>query len=226
MLKNLKRQIFSMKGRNFITIVSGLPRSGTSMMMKMLEAGGMAILTDGIRKADEDNPRGYYEFEGVKKIKKDKSWLPECKGKAVKMVSMLLYDLPSDYKYKIIFMQRDMQEMLASQAKMLERLGRKGGDVSDEEMAEKYEKHLKEIGGWLSQQNNMNVLYVRYNDVIKESDVQSARVNRFLGGFLNEEEMARVVEPGLYRQRKSSILNRDSDAPLDKRIMTEYEKQR
>jgi len=197
------------KNNEFITIVSGLPRSGTSMMMKMLEAGGMEVVTDGIRKADEDNPRGYYEYERVKKIKEDKTWLPECKGKAVKMVSMLLYDLPKDYKYKIIFMQRDMQEMLASQAKMLERLGKKGSDVSDEEMAEKYEKHLKEIGEWLKRQNNIDVLYIRYNNVIEDPAQYSADVNRFLGGFLNEAYMARVVEPNLYRQRSRVLENKE-----------------
>lgn len=204
-MKLFKKIAGKKQNRNFITIVSGLPRSGTSMMMKMLEAGGMEVVTDGIRKADEDNPRGYYEFERVKKIKEDKSWLPECKGKALKMVSMLLYDLPADYKYKIIFMQRDIQEMLASQAKMLQRLGRQGGNVSNEEMAEKYEKHLKEIGDWLSKQTNIDVLCVRYNDVIEDPIAHSAIVNRFLGGLFNEFNMARVVEPSLYRQRKKSI---------------------
>src|SRR5437660_12828449 len=108
-----------------IIIVSGLPRSGTSLMMQMLENGGVPVVTDHIRTADTDNPRGYYEFEQVKKIKQDASWLPATRGKAVKMVSQLLYDLPTSERYKIIFMERDLDEVLASQEKMLERLGRK-----------------------------------------------------------------------------------------------------
>ena len=120
----------AIEANNNITIVSGLPRSGTSMMMKMLEAGGLEAVTDEIRKADEDNPKGYYEFEKVKKIKEDSSWLEDVKGKVVKMVSMLLYDLPSDYSYKIIFMRREMNEILASQTKMLGRKGKSKGKTS------------------------------------------------------------------------------------------------
>src|SRR5947209_18564630 len=107
-----------------IVIVSGLPRSGTSLMMQMLEAGGLEVVTDGIRAADTDNPRGYYEFERVKKIKTDAAWLPGARGKAVKMVSQLLYDLPAGEAYRILFMDRDLDEVLASQEKMLARLGR------------------------------------------------------------------------------------------------------
>src|ERR1700730_12243612 len=108
-----------------IIVVSGLPRSGTSLMMQMLENGGVAVVTDNIRTADTDNPRGYYEFEKVKKLKQDASWLPETRGKAFKMVSQLLYDLPASESYRILFMKRDFEEMLLSQEKMLERLGRK-----------------------------------------------------------------------------------------------------
>src|SRR2546430_7498795 len=107
-----------------IIIVSGLPRSGTSLMMQMLENGGVPVVTDHIRSADTDNPRGYYEFEQVKKIKTDTSWLPGTRGKAFKMVSQLLYDLPPSEKYMILFMERDWDEMLLSQEKMLQRLGK------------------------------------------------------------------------------------------------------
>src|SRR5271169_2606440 len=107
-----------------ITIVSGLPRSGTSLMMQMLDNGGVTVVTDNVRAADTDNPRGYYEFEQVKKIKEDVSWLPETRGKAFKMVSQLLYELPSSQRYRIIFMERDMDEMLLSQEKMLARLNK------------------------------------------------------------------------------------------------------
>lgn len=101
-----------------------MPRSGTSMMMKMLEAGGMKILTDSQRTADEDNPKGYYEFELVKLIQRDKSWLPRAKGKVVKIISELLKNLPPDYQYKAIFMRRNLAEILAFQRQMLIRRGR------------------------------------------------------------------------------------------------------
>src|SRR3954447_18868200 len=107
-----------------ITIVSGLPRSGTSLMMQMLDGGGVEVVTDHVRTADTDNPRGYYEYEQVKAIKRDTSWLPATRGKAFKMVSQLLYDLPPAETYRIIFMERDLDEVLRSQEKMLTRLGR------------------------------------------------------------------------------------------------------
>ncbi len=204
-MKSIFKKFFKTEEKDdFITIVSGLPRSGTSMMMQMLEAGGLGIVTDNIRKPDEDNPRGYYEFERVKKIKEDKSWLDECRGKAVKMVSMLLYDLPLEKKYKIIFMKREMEEMLASQRVMLERLGQKGGDVSDEEMGKKFEKHLRQVEEWLAKQENIDVLYVKYNDVLNDSQKYAEMVSKFLGRNLNVEKMANVIERSLYRQRKDN----------------------
>src|SRR6516162_7002633 len=108
-----------------IVIVSGLPRSGTSLMMQMLAGGGVEVVTDHLRTADTDNPRGYYEFEKVKQVKRDASWLPEIRGKAVKMVSQLLLDLPPTERYCVVFMERDFPEMLNSQERMLARLGRK-----------------------------------------------------------------------------------------------------
>src|SRR5438270_5105425 len=123
-----------------IIIVSGLPRSGTSLMMQMLDQGGVEVLTDNIRTADTDNPRGYYEFEKVKKIKQDASWLPQTRGKAFKMVSQLLYDLPASEQYLIIFMERDLDEMLLSQEKMLERLNRPA--APREQIRQSYTLHL------------------------------------------------------------------------------------
>src|SRR5437899_574640 len=117
---------------NTVTIVSGLPRSGTSMMMKMLEAGGMEPLTDHVRTADEDNPKGYYEFERVKDLEKDQTWLEDAKGRYVKVISMLLKHLPAGYTYKVIFMRRTMEEILASQRKMLVRRGESPDRVADE----------------------------------------------------------------------------------------------
>ena len=201
-MKAVFRNIFGKKRKGEpITIVSGLPRSGTSMMMRMLGAGGISAVTDNIREADDDNPRGYYEFEKVKQIKEDSSWLEECRGKAVKMVSALLYHLPGDKNYKVIFMRREMKEVLASQRKMLQRLDREGADVSEEEMKEKYEKHLLKLEGRLARQANIDVVYVSYNEVINHPEENARMVNNFLEGRLNIVEMTKVVDQSLYRQR-------------------------
>ena len=184
-----------------ITIVSGLPRSGTSMMMKAISAGGMEALADHIRKADEDNPKGYYEFEPVKKTKEDPSWLQQAGGKVVKMVYRLLYDLPADYPYRVIFMQRNIQEVLASQTKMLVRSGKDAGGIGDDQMAAIFDAELKKCRQWLDQQSNFSVLYVDYRDMINDPQAQAQQVNEFLGGELDVEQMAAAVDPTLYRNR-------------------------
>jgi predicted transcriptional regulator len=188
--------------RDTITVVSGLPRSGTSMMMKMLEAGGMEILTDNIREPDADNPEGYYEFERVKQVEHDKTWLEAARGKAVKMISALLKHLPSDYHYKVIFMSRDMGEILASQQRMLVRRGEATDAVSDEKMAHIFGRHLEQVQAWLAEQPNIDVIYVRYDQTVREPATQADRVNHFLGNCLQVSEMAGVVDPKLYRQRR------------------------
>ena len=188
-------------GKDFVTIVSGLPRSGTSMMMRMLEAGGMEIVTDNVRKADDDNPRGYFEYERVKKLKEDPSCLDVCHGKAVKIISMLLLDLPPDRKYKVIFMEREMDEMLSSQRVMLQRLGKKDDDISDETMADKFAKHVRQVEAWIDKQDYLDVLYVKYNEVIEDSQNHAVRVNEFLGKVLDVKKMVGVIEKSLYRQR-------------------------
>lgn len=185
-----------------ITIVSGLPRSGTSMMMGMLKAGGMEVMVDNMRKADEDNPKGYYELEKVKQIKQDASWLDSAEDKALKMVSMLLYDLPAERSYKVIFMKRKMEEILASQRRMLARKGQDGAGASNEEMARIFAKHLTDMERWLENQENIDVLYISYNDVIRNPLENAQSVNRFLGNRLSIQEMVRVVDESLYRQRK------------------------
>ena len=202
-MKSILGKIFRRgKDNEEITIVSGLPRSGTSMMMRMLEAGGMAVVTDNTRKPDVDNPKGYYEFEKVKKIKDDSSWLDSCRGMTFKMVSELLYNLPNNEKYKVVFMRRDMDEMLASQQKMLERLNQKGADVSNDKMKVIYGKHLKKIKQWLEEQEHIDVFYIYFSDVIQNPIENAMKLNDFLGGNLNVEKMSGVVEKALYRQRK------------------------
>jgi hypothetical protein len=188
--------------KNVITIVSGLPRSGTSMMMKMLEAGGIPVLVDNIRTADEDNPKGYYEFERVKQIESDRVWLPEAKGKVVKMISELLKHLPADYTYKIVFMRRKIEETLASQKQMLIRRGEPTDKVSDDKMTELFHKHLVRLSAWIEKQPNIGILYVDYSDVMANPAKEAKKINEFLGGGLNLEAMAGVADPKLYRQRK------------------------
>ena len=187
-----------------ITIVSGLPRSGTSMLMKMLEAGGIEPLTDNIRMADEDNPKGYYEFERVKQLKQDSDWLEDARERAVKIISALLKHLPQDhaYAYKVIFVRRKLEEVLASQKQMLIRRGEPTDTISDERMAELFRKHLSQVEAWMDEQPNVEVLYVSYNEVLEHPQEQAQRINRFLGSTLDVERMASVVDKGLHRQRR------------------------
>jgi hypothetical protein len=185
-----------------VTIVSGLPRSGTSMMMKMLEAGGLEAVTDNIRTADEDNPKGYYELEKVKEMKGDTSWLPEARGKVVKVISALLQDLPATETYRVVFMRRHMQEILDSQRQMLVRRGQTPDRIPDEKMAAMFEKHLVKIEEWLAAQPNMQVLYIKYNEALANPTETAAAINAFLDGALDAEAMVGVVDKQLYRQRR------------------------
>lgn len=188
---------------NNIVIVSGLPRSGTSMMMKMLEAGGLLPLTDNLRTADEDNPKGYYEFERVKQLPKgDFAWLPDAQGKVVKVIAALLPYLPPDYSYRVIFMQRAMPEVLASQRQMLVRRGEDPNKIGDDVMARLYEKHLKQVDSWIAGQANVHRLDVNYNEMLTDAQPIVTQLNQFLDGQLNVEQMAQVVDPKLHRQRK------------------------
>ncbi|OGG47108.1 MAG: hypothetical protein A3F84_22765 [Candidatus Handelsmanbacteria bacterium RIFCSPLOWO2_12_FULL_64_10] len=186
-----------------VIVVSGLPRSGTSMMMQMLEAGGVAVLTDRVRAADEDNLKGYHEFERVKALPQDRAWLEEAGGKAVKIVSELLRRLPADHAYRVIFMRRDLREVLASQGQMLVRRGvASPGGVSDDRMAEVFCKHLREVEAWLEGQPNVAVFYADYNEILQAPARWAEEVNRFLGGRLDVKRMAGVVDGVLYRQRR------------------------
>lgn len=187
--------------RDYVILVSGLPRSGTSMMMKAIHAGGIKPITDNIRQADEDNPKGYYEFEPVKKTKEDASWLNDAPGKVVKMVYRLLYDLPADYQYRVIFMQRDIKEVMASQNKMLERSGKPGGGISDEQMEALFAAELAKCEKWIAEQPNFKVLYISHRDMINDGPAQAQRVNAFLEGDMDTDAMAATVDPALYRNR-------------------------
>jgi hypothetical protein len=198
-----KKFLNDKSSKKYITIVSGLPRSGTSMMMNMLQSGGMQLMVDNTREPDEDNPKGYFEFEPVKKIKEgDFFWLADSYGKAIKIVSPLLKYLPSDNKYKVIFMRRDIVEIIASQNRMLQRLAKDHDAKEDAKMVTKFERHLQQIEQWLLQQINIEVMNIFYSDVIQNPRHYSDKVNRFLDGKLNVQKMAQAVERSLYRQRK------------------------
>lgn len=184
-----------------ITIVSGLPRSGTSLMMQMLSAGGMSALTDEKRTPDESNPRGYFEFEPVKRLRADQAWLSEARGRVVKIIHLLLRELPADgrFSYRVIFMKRPLDEILASQRVMLEREGKKSVDAA---MLKKiFHQQMADTESLLSSREGFSYLPVEYHDVVS-SPLDSARnIQSFLGRDLDLEAMARAVDPALYRQR-------------------------
>jgi hypothetical protein len=171
------------------------------MMMNMLRAGGLELVVDNERKPDKDNPKGYFEFEKAKKIRRDASWLNQIDGKGVKVISWLLYYLPPIQRYKILFMERHMQEILASQRKMLERFGKKAHGVDDTVLAIKFNDHLREIRDWLHNQPNIDCLYVEYRDTIDNPFAKISEIVGFLEMDLDMHAMVRVIDGSLYRNR-------------------------
>ena len=187
-----------------VVVVSGLPRSGTSMMMSMLNAGGLNVMADGIREADVDNPKGYFEDERVKDLESmtDKSWIRNARGKVLKVISFLLKDLPKDNRYRIIFMRRDLDEILASQNKMIEHRG--ADDSTDDAiMKELYRSDIARARVLHQRSNNIHMLEVKYTTVITDPVSVATQVNQFLGGALDERAMSAVVDPSLYRNRST-----------------------
>ncbi len=186
-----------------IVVVSGLPRSGTSMTMKMLEAAGKPLVMDGIRAADEDNPKGYFEDERVKDLKReqDKQWLKESRGKVIKIISFLLPDLPEANRYKVLFMRRNLAEVLASQAKMLARRG-ETSETSDERMKELYEDHLRKVTHLIAHRPELETIDVPYKSVLEDPRGEAERIRRFLGEDLDVEKMVSAVDEKLYRNRR------------------------
>ena len=197
-------QLFKKNTPQPVTVVSGLPRSGTSLMMKMLEAGGIAPLTDNQRTPDVDNPKGYYELEIVKKLPDGKTdWLKKAPGKSVKIISALLSHLPDSYTYQVIFMQRNIEEVLASQKKMLIRRGENPDKVSNEELIGLFSDHVKQTKAWIQEhQNHVTCLDVSYNDLLTNNAPIIDQIDAFLDNTLNREAMARVIDPSLYRSKQ------------------------
>jgi hypothetical protein len=178
-----------------------LPRSGTSLMMQMLAAGGMQVFTDGQRSADQHNPRGYFELEAVKHTRTNHSWLAQAEGKVVKVVHLLLPHLPVDREYRVIFMQRELIEIIASQRAMLQQQGRPAAKLPDSKLAEIFGKQLAEVRQFLSKNPNFRVLHLQHRYVIEMPLTVAQQIATFLGGDLDPKRMAAAVEPSLYRQR-------------------------
>lgn len=175
------------------------------MMMQMLEAGGLQVVTDNLRTADDDNLQGYFEFERIKQLKEgDSAWMEQACGKVLKAISALLEYLPNQYRYKIIFMERDLIEVLASQRKMLERRGKPANKEDDVMFLNLYKKHLAKVKDWLSEQSNIDVVYISYNALLEEPKRFAEDIARFIDAPLDVQKMVGVPEEKFYRQRSSS----------------------
>ncbi len=185
-----------------VAIVSGLPRSGTSMMMRMIVTGGIPALSDGLRAADEDNPLGYFELEAVKTTKKDPSWLDGAPGKVVKLVHILLPDLPLNHSYRVVMLHRNPDEVIASQQKMLDRSGKKGAQLPAAALKNVFNSQMESVRRWLDSHSNFKRLDVHYDRVIADPMGEAARVAEFLGISDMAGKMAAAVDPKLYRNRK------------------------
>lgn len=195
-----KTQPNRLDGQQFITIVSGLPRSGTSLMMRMLNVGGIPALCDEHRTPDADNPNGYYEFESVKSIKDYGDWIDRAIGHSVKMVYNLLEHLPKDREYRVVFMRRQIDEIIQSQRAMLLRNGIKT-EIPDEEIKELFERVLRQFYSWLPSQTHLKLINVSYNELLSRPASTIVQINRHLGYCLDTEAMAQVIDHNLYRNR-------------------------
>jgi LPS sulfotransferase NodH len=186
-----------------ITIVSGLPRSGTSLMMQMLAAGGMPVLSDGERVADVDNPRGYLEWERIKQLPKDPGCIAEAEGKVVKVISLLLLSLPEGHEYRVIFMQRPLPEVLASQEAMMRNRGtaKPGAGNANAIIGDAFEKNLRAVNAWLDSKAYVKTLRIPYHEVLRDAETIAQKITQFLGIDLNVEAMSRQVDATLYRNR-------------------------
>ncbi len=184
-----------------ITIVSGLPRSGTSLMMQMLVAGGMTALSDGERAPDADNPRGYLEWERIKQLPNDPACIAEGEGKVIKVISRLLLSLPPGHEYRVLFMQRPLPEVLASQDQMLRRRGTYKEGVDPAAISTAFEKHLREVYAWLDRKPYVKALRVQYHDVLSKPNDMAAQLAQFLEIPFDVGSMTKQVDASLYRNR-------------------------
>ena len=184
-----------------IVIVSGLPRSGTSMMMQMLAAGGLQPFTDDRRQPDDDNPRGYFEHEQATRLRRDASWIPDARGKVVKIVAPLLPHLPAGEEYRIVLMLRNLDEVIASQRQMLARLQRKGAALGDTALRRAYAGHLVAVQQWLQSRPEIAILPVDYASTVADPVATASRLAGFLGLPFDAKAAGEAVAPSLRRQK-------------------------
>ena len=184
-----------------VIVVSGLPRSGTSLAMQAIHAGGIEPVTDGQRVADPDNPRGYYEFERVKALRTDKAWLDDAAGKVVKVIHMLVPELPDDRPYRIVFMERELDEVLASQSTMLARSGCSGASLPPDRLKAIYEQQLRQVHDWIAARSNVQALRVGYRSFVTAPVIEVDRIADFIGVPMDRAAMVRAVDPSLYRNK-------------------------
>jgi len=183
-----------------ITVVSGLPRSGTSLMMQMLNAVGLEPLTDGVRQADASNERGYFEYEPVKRLMQNSSWLGLAEGKAVKIIAVFLPHLPREFKYRIIFMERDLDSILRSQARMIARLKGSAPDGDQALLKRTFQQQVERNLAWCRKQPNIDLLRVRYEDLLADPLAVSRHVSAFTGA-VDPNVMSAAVDPTLHHEQ-------------------------
>lgn len=175
------------------------------MLMAMLQAGGLPLLTDEVRAADEDNPKGYFEFERVKKLKQgDLGWLKSAVGKVVKVISYLLVELPDGFRYDVVFVSRRLSEILASQRRMLERSGEDPDKADQDDLLEILRRHLKHVQWWLDDQPNVRVVHIDYNKMLTSPDEEIRKLVAFFDQPMDARAMEAVIDHDLYRQRTGS----------------------
>jgi predicted AlkP superfamily phosphohydrolase/phosphomutase/tetratricopeptide (TPR) repeat protein len=183
--------------KNQIVIVSGLPRSGTSLLMQMLKKGGLDVLSDENRKADASNPKGYFEYQPVMSIHKNNTWLELAQDKSVKVVAPLLKFLSPKYRYKVIFMKRDLGEVIQSQQKMIG----KNTDVLPVNLFEAYQKQMNQVEVWKNKEPSVELIYVDYKEVLNHPEASIKKVIDFVGTDLDMSQMVSCVDHSLYRNK-------------------------
>ena len=187
--------------KNDIIVVTGLPRSGTSLMMQILQSLQIKLFTDNHRSADESNPKGYFEHQWVKTIEKDNSWLTDVKGKAIKIVSPLIKYLPVDLNYKIIFMNRDLDEIIQSQERMLTENNKKDDATNSEELKQIFLKDLKQSKDWIHTQLHSEVLEILHSKLLKNPETELEKIKSFLKIDINTTLILKVIDKNLYRSK-------------------------
>ena len=185
-----------------LTIVTGVPRSGTSLVMQMLAAGGHPIASDGVRGADPDNPRGYFELEAAKRLERDASWLQPLAGRALKLLPTLVPSLPPELRYRVLLVRRRLDEVLDSQRAMLARRGETTTPAEDARLRPAFTAQLARLEAWLAAQDGLVWLRIDHAELLGQPVRAAERLAGFLGGGLDARAMATCIDPALHRQRR------------------------